>query len=169
MNIIALTAMLLVPPPLLYGILWNTQDVVLTTVGITLVYIGLVAAYDSQVEQFHYNWYVSKDFYNVKDKVLEGLVFTAAATVTTFGMLFFFTLASPWYITEIQYPGADMTRIVNEIYLVISLLFFVLVLPIGECLFYFVFQTNKWEGFLGDLIVSSSFGLMTLAALAQVI
>ena len=101
MNIIVLTIMLLVPPPVLYGLLWVTEDMVLTTLGISIIYVLLVSIYDNLVETFHYNWYISKDFYNVKDKVLEGLGFTFGAAVISFGLLFFFTLASPWHITEI--------------------------------------------------------------------
>lgn len=137
---LSLIALLILPILVVYFTLRWTHDALTTIVAVTGICYSLSCwIYDKLVADFKWSWFVGKDTKDLCSKMFDGLGFTLMFGTITAALLICFSIFSPWGIEKMVLPFPNFGNGWDYLYTTGFIVFYCIVLPLGEEAFYRVF------------------------------
>lgn len=153
--------LLSVPSVLVYSTIWRLNDAMICGLSLCLFYFGICGIHYWKVDASQWKHVIRKDFSgNSWAKFIYHFWFVLLLSLIFSGLMILYCAYVTWGPQAFTLPMPYVRAKVDLVYYFWTIILYLLVIPIGEVMFFFIMQQLSWTKTQGQLLVPIAYGAM---------
>lgn len=153
--------LLALPSVIVYSTIWRLHDAMICGVALSLTYYGICGVHYWKVDSSIWKHILKKDFSgNSAAKVVYHFWFCLLFSLIFSGLMVLYCAYVNWGPSVFILPMPYVKAKLDLVYYFWSIFLYLLVVPIGEVMYFFVLQQLSWNRAQGQILVPIAYGAL---------
>ena len=158
-GMMALVAFL--PSVIVWATIWRLKDSMICGWTLLVYYVGISCLHYKYIGSGLWKHAIRRDLSgNLWTRVLYNINFSIICSILIFICLFLYCAYIDWGPQQFMLPAPRIDHKYDAVYWIWSIFLYVMLIPIAEIMFWFIFQTYNWPISSGRIVVAVNYGLM---------
>ena len=161
-GMMALVAFL--PSVIVWATIWRLKDAMICGWILLIYYFAICCLHRKYIGSGLWKHAIRRDLSgNLSTRLLYNVNFAIVSSVVIFVCLFLYCAYIDWGPQQFSLPAPRIDHKYDAVYWIWSIFLYVLLIPIAEISFWFIFQTYNWPIASGRIVVGICYGTMNAA------
>lgn len=153
--------LLAAPSVLVYSTIWRLNDAMICGLALSLFYFGICGIHIWKVDTSQWKHIIKKDFSgNSMAKFIYHFWFVVLFSLIFSGLMILYCAYITWGPQKFTLPMPYVRAKLDLVYYFWTIILYLLVIPIGEVMFFFILQQLSWSRPQGQILIPLAYGAM---------